>query len=111
MAPRKRKQSATILEIPPIDPNSQFPFAGNHVSVIPKVDLLHLVEIGVLPSKELCSWQIWHGVTVLTEDTHEAVIFVLFLIRGLALSVSPFFRSLLDFYSLNLTHLNLNSML
>jgi hypothetical protein len=34
-----------------------------------------------------------------------------FLIRGLALPVSPFFHGLLDFYSLNLTHLNPNSML
>jgi hypothetical protein len=30
-------------------------------------------------------------------DTHEAVIFVPFLIRGLALPVSPFFHGLLDF--------------
>jgi hypothetical protein len=34
-----------------------------------------------------------------------------FLIRGLALPVSPIFRSLLDFYSLNLTHLNPNFVL
>jgi hypothetical protein len=34
-----------------------------------------------------------------------------FLIQGLALPVSPFFRALLDFYSLNLTHLNPNYML
>jgi hypothetical protein len=34
-----------------------------------------------------------------------------FLIRGLALLVSPFFRGLLDFYSLNLTHLNPNYVL
>jgi hypothetical protein len=34
-----------------------------------------------------------------------------FLIRGLALLASPFFRGLLDFYSLNLTHLNPNSIL
>jgi hypothetical protein len=72
---------------------------------------LHLMETGVLPPKELCSCQIWLGVTVLTEDTYEAVIFVPFLIRGLALPVSPFFRDLLDFYDLNLTHLNPNSIL
>jgi hypothetical protein len=36
---------------------------------------------------------------------------VSFLIRGLALPVSPFFRGLLDFYDLNLTHLNPNSIL
>jgi hypothetical protein len=35
----------------------------------------------------------------------------LFLIRGLALPISRFFRSLLDFYRLNLTHLNPNSIL
>jgi hypothetical protein len=36
---------------------------------------------------------------------------VSFLIRGLALPVSPFFHGLLDFYDLNLTHLNPNSIL
>jgi hypothetical protein len=34
-----------------------------------------------------------------------------FLIRGLALPVSPFFRGLLVFYCLNLTHLNPNFVL
>jgi hypothetical protein len=65
MAPKKRKQSATILAIPPIDPNSQLPFAGNHVSFVSEPDLLHLVEIGVLPPKESCFWRIWRRVTVL----------------------------------------------
>jgi hypothetical protein len=50
-------------------------------------------------------------VTVPTEDTHESVIYVPFLLRGLALPISPFFRGLLDFYLLNLTHLNPNSIL
>jgi hypothetical protein len=58
MASKKRKQSAAIPVVPPIDPNSQLPFAGNHVSVVSEADLLHLVEIGVLSSKELCSWWI-----------------------------------------------------
>jgi hypothetical protein len=39
------------------------------------------------------------------------VVSVPFLIHGLGLHVSPFFRGLLDFYSLNLTHLNPNSVL
>jgi hypothetical protein len=34
-----------------------------------------------------------------------------FFIRGLTLPVSPFFYGLLDFYSLNLTHLNTNFVL
>jgi hypothetical protein len=55
MAPKRKKQSAAIPIIPLIDPKSQLPFAGNHMSIISKADLLHLVEIGVLPPKELCS--------------------------------------------------------
>jgi hypothetical protein len=81
------------------------------MSVVSESDLLHLVDIGVLPPKELCSWRICRGVTVPTEDTHECVVYIPVLIRGLALPISPFFRGLLDFYNLNLTHLNPNSIL
>jgi hypothetical protein len=111
MAPRKKKQGSAAPVIPPIDPNSQLPFCDNYASVVFEFDLLHLVKIGVLPSKELCSWRVWQGITVPTEDTHESIVFVPFLIRGLGLPVSPFFRGLLDFYSLKLTHLNPNSIL
>jgi hypothetical protein len=111
MAPKRKKQSSVMAIIPSIDPNSQLPFAGNHMSVILEFDLLRLVDVGVLPPKELCSWRICRGVTIPTEDTHESVVYVPFLIRGLALPVSPFFRGLLDFYNLNLTHLNPNSIL
>jgi hypothetical protein len=81
------------------------------MSVVSESDLLHLVDVGILPSKELCSWRICRGVTIPTEDTHEPVVYVPFLIRGLVLPISPFFRGLLDFYNLNLTHLNPNSIL
>jgi hypothetical protein len=81
------------------------------MSVVSESDLLCLVDVGVLPPKELCSWRICHGVTIPTEDTHESVVYVPFLIRGLALPISTFFRSLLNFYNLNLTHLNPNSIL
>jgi hypothetical protein len=111
MAPKRKASSSSIAVIPPIDPNSQLPFAGNHMYVVSESDLLHLVSIGVLPPKELCSWRICCGVTVPTEDTHESVVYVPFLLRGLALPISPFFRGLLDFYHLNLTHLNPNSIL
>jgi hypothetical protein len=111
MAPKRKSQNSSTAIIPPIDPNSQLPFAGNHMSVVSESDLLHLVSIGVLPSKELCSWRIYRGVTVPTEDTHESIIYIPFLIRDLALPISPFFRGLLDFYHLNLTHLNPNSIL
>jgi hypothetical protein len=111
MAPKRKSQSSAAAVIPPIDPNIQLPFAGNHMSVVSESDLLHLVSIGVLPPKELCSWQICRGVTVPTEDTHESVVYIPFLIHSLVLPVSPFFRGLLDFYHLNLTHLNPNSIL
>jgi hypothetical protein len=81
------------------------------MSVVSEYDLLHLVPVGVLPPKELCSWRICRGVTVPTEDTHESVIYIPFLICDLALPISPFFCGLLDFYHLNLTHLNPNSIL
>jgi hypothetical protein len=111
MVPKRKKQSSTVAIISPIDPNSQLLFAGNRMSVISEFDLLRLVDAGVLPPKELCSWWIFRRVTVPTKDTHESVVYVPFLIRGLALPVSPFFRGLLDFYNLNLTHLNPNSIL
>jgi hypothetical protein len=111
MAPKRKSQNSAAAVIPPIDPNSQLPFAGNHMSVVSESDLLHLVSVGVLPSKELCSWRICRGVTVPTEDTHESVLYIPFLICGLALPISPFFRGLLDFYHLNLTRLNPNSIL
>jgi hypothetical protein len=111
MAPKRKSQNSTAVIIPPIDPNSQLPFAGNHMSVVSESDLLHLVSVRVLPPKELCSWRICRGFTVPTEDTHEFVIYIPFLIHGLALPISPFFRGLLDFYHLNLTHLNPNSIL
>jgi hypothetical protein len=90
MAPKRKASSSSAAVIPPIDPNSQLPFAGNHMSVVSELDLLHLVSIGVLPPKELCSWRIFHGVTVPTEDTHESMIYVPFLLRGLALPIFPF---------------------
>jgi hypothetical protein len=111
MAPKRKNHNYVAVVIPPIDPNSHLPFAGNHMSVVSESDLLHLVDVGILPPKELCSWRICRGVTIPTEDTHESVVYVPFLIRGLALPISPFFRGLLDFYNLNLTHLNPNSIL
>jgi hypothetical protein len=60
------------------------------MSVISESDLLHLVDVGVLLPKELCSWRICRGGTVSTEDTHESVVYVPFLIRGLALPIFSF---------------------
>jgi hypothetical protein len=51
MAPKRKRQSVVAPIIPPVDPNSQLPFAGNHMSIISELDLFHLVETGVLPPK------------------------------------------------------------
>ena len=90
------------MQQPPslIDPNSQLPFCGNYTSIVSESDLLHLVQVGVLPPKELSSWNVWQGITVPIENTHESIVFVHFLIRGLGLPVSPSFCGLLDYYSL-----------
>jgi hypothetical protein len=111
MAPKRKSQNSAAAVIPPIDSNSQLPFAGNHMVVVSESNFLHLVSVGVLPPKELCSWWIYRVVTVPTEDTHESVVYIPFLIHDLVLPISPFFRGLLDFYHLNLTHLNPNSVM
>jgi hypothetical protein len=43
MAPKRKASSSSAAVIPPIDPNSQLPFAGNNMSVVSEPDLLHLV--------------------------------------------------------------------
>lgn len=45
------------------------------------------------------------------EDTNEVIVFTSFFVRGLGLPVCSFVRGLLDFYSMNLTHLNPNYVL
>jgi hypothetical protein len=90
MAPKRKRQSVVALIIPPIDPNSQLPFSGNHMSIISESNLFTLLRLGFTAERTVFLW-IWHGVTVPTEDTHESVVYVSFLIRGLALPISPFF--------------------
>jgi hypothetical protein len=51
MAPKRKSQNSAAAIIPPIDPNSQLPFAGNHMSVVSELNLLHLVSVGVLPRR------------------------------------------------------------
>jgi hypothetical protein len=40
MAPKWKASSSSAAVIHPIDPNSQLPFAGNHMSVVSEFDLL-----------------------------------------------------------------------
>jgi hypothetical protein len=111
MAPRRKIKGSSVDMIPPINPNSQLPFCGNYKSSISESELLRLVRMVVFPPKELSLWRVLEGVIIPTEDTHEFVIFAPFLIRGLGLPISSFFRGLLNYYSINLNHLNPNSIL
>ncbi|KAJ1265177.1 hypothetical protein BS78_08G059500 [Paspalum vaginatum] len=67
--------------------------------------------MGALPPKELGGWKSCKGEEAPTEDTHEAVVFASFFIRGLRLPIFSFVRGLLNFYSIDLTHLNPKSIL
>jgi hypothetical protein len=40
MAPKRKNQNSAAAVIPPIDLNSQLPFAGNHMSVVSESDLV-----------------------------------------------------------------------
>jgi hypothetical protein len=97
MAPKRKNQNSAAVVIPPIDPNSQLPFTGNHMSVVSESDLLRLVDVGVLPPKELCSWRICRRVIVPTEDTHEPVVYVLFFSAALLFPFLPSFAFSLTF--------------
>lgn len=92
MAPKKKKkQGASAAIVSPIDPNSQLPIYGNYASLIFESDLLRLVRMGV-PPQELSSWRVCKWIIVSIEDTHKLVVFAPFLIQGLGLLVSSFFR-------------------
>ena len=56
-------------------------------------------------------WRPCAGQRISTEDTHGRVILAPFFIRGLGLPICSFVRGLLRFYSIDLTHLNPNSIL
>jgi hypothetical protein len=58
MTPKRKRQSVVVPIILLIDHNIRLPFASNHMSVVFEADLLHLIETGVFPPKDLCSWRI-----------------------------------------------------
>lgn len=70
-----------------------------------------MVSHGVLPSKEIIVWRLAYGKPFQTPDTHKIVVFTHFFYSGFALPISNFFRGLLDFYGINIYHLNPNSIL
>ena len=65
---------------------------------------------GVLPAKENIGWHPAFGEAFPTPDTHEIVVFTHFFYGGFALPTSRFFRGILEFYRINIYHLNLYSI-
>jgi hypothetical protein len=91
----KRKKTTNqygnlVNYIPPFDPNSQILFCAFFASSITESNLLHLVDMSVLPPKELSLWRTWKGILVPTKDTHESVAFTSFFSYKLGLFVCSF---------------------
>jgi hypothetical protein len=97
MSPKRKNHNSAATIIPPIDFNRQLPFAGNHMYVVSESDLLHLVSVGVLPPKKLCSWQICRGVTVRQGIPTSPLFTSLFLSTTLLFPFLPSFAVSLTF--------------
>ena len=68
------------------------------------------MECRLLPEKEVSRWRCCFGEDLLTEDRTEMVVFWSFYENGFALPMGTFFRGLLFFYGLEVTHLKPNSI-
>jgi hypothetical protein len=90
VAPKRKKtfnQHINLVDfIPPFDPNSPIPFS-TFESSISEFDPLHLVDMGVLPPKELSQWRTLKRISVPTKDSHDSVTFASFFVRRLGLHV------------------------
>ena len=69
-----------------------------------------MVERDILPEKHISGWRCCYGEEFPSEDTNQAVVFKCFYEKGFALPAGAFFRGLLHFYGLEVTHLKPNSI-
>nr|CAE03811.2 OSJNBa0027H09.11 [Oryza sativa Japonica Group]CAE76082.1 B1340F09.20 [Oryza sativa Japonica Group] len=79
-------------------------------SDVSEENLKEMVAHGVLPAKEIIGWRPAFGEAFPTPDTHEVVVFSHFFYGEFALPTSKFFCGILNFYGINLHHLNPNSI-
>src|SRR6266540_1649789 len=70
-----------------------------------------MVKDGVLPEKEIIGCRAVDGEAFPTTNTGEIVVFEPFFYRGFSVPTNRFFRGLLNFYKIELVHLNPNSIL
>ena len=80
-------------------------------STVMEGGLRQMVADGVLPEKTIIGWHATEGEEFPTPNTEEIVVFEAFFYRGFGLPTSDFFRGLLNFYGIELIHLNPNSVL
>ena len=64
-----------------------------------------MVEHGIILERQISGWRCCYGEEILSEDTDQTVVFKSFYKKGFALPAGAFFRGLLHFYGLEVTHL------
>src|SRR5436190_8332070 len=80
-------------------------------STVTEENLRRMVKDGVLQEKEIIGWCATDGEAFPTANTGEIVVFEPFFYRGFSVPTNRFFRGLLNFYKIELVHLNPNSIL
>src|SRR5438105_5234058 len=80
-------------------------------STITEENLRRMVKEGVLLEKEIIGWHAADGEAFPIANTGEIVVFEPFFYREFSIPTNRFFRGLLNFYKIELVHLNSNSIL
>src|SRR6266540_5855149 len=80
-------------------------------SNVTEENLCWMVKDGVLPEKEIIGWHAANGEAFPTANTGEIVVFEPLFYCGFFVPTNRFFRGLLNFYKIELVHLNPNSIL
>lgn len=80
-------------------------------SVMTQERIQALIDQGLLGLQELLDWKPTIGQDFPSKDTTKMVVFAPFFECGFGIPCGDFFRGLLDYYQIELVHLNLNSIL